>query len=244
MLCIKIQDDERIYYIFFSNYFFSCKKNKEIEYLNNGNYKEIKYYPNGDTIISYFLKSGEIDATGYKNGEVETLTIYYENDQTEKGDFKNGKRRGWHSYYDKDGRVMNEIFFLNEKIYQVKEYNVEGVINMENSVYVDIHLPIDTLPHNEEVPVHLRYLNGKSQYEYVRVYVSNEIGADFSNINNVVLDTLGAGPKEKDFYFLVKFPNKGKNYVRGYLFDGVQDDTNLNEFNGIKVLFEKEVYVK
>ena len=235
----------RGYIIFFLVFiFFSCKKNKEIEYFNNGNYKEIEYNSNGDTIISYFLKNGAKDAKGYKNGEVETLTIYYENKQTEKGDFKSGKRRGWHTYYDGNGRVINDIFFVNEKIYQVKEYNVEGTINLKNSVYVDIHLPIDTLPQNKEIPVHLQYLNGKSQYEYVRVYVSNEINTDFSNINSVVLDTFGAGHKEKDIYFLVKFPNKGKNYVRGYLFDGVQDDTILNEFNGIKVLFEKEVYVK
>lgn len=231
-----------IYIIILS--FFSCeKKTTNIEYVNNGNnYKEFKYQTNGDTIINYYRKDGTKLAEGYKKGDIETLTFFYENRKTETGDFKNGKRRGWHTFDDK--RVINKIFYMNGKIYQGKMQNEDGTINMENSVYVDIHLPIDTLPHNEEVPVHLRYQNGKSQYEYVRVYVSNEIDADFSNINNVVLDTLGAGPKEKDIYFLVKFPNKGKNYIRGYLFDGVQDDTNLNEFNGIKVLFEKEVYVK
>ena len=50
--------------------------------------------------------------------------------------------------------------------------------------------------------------------------------------------------KEKDVYLLVNFPNKGKQYIRGYLFDGVIDDETPDSYNGINVLFEKEVFVK
>lgn len=227
--------------------FFSCKeKIKQIDYFADGGYKEFKYLQNGDTLVRYFNDDGTLRAKGNIVNGVELLKVYHIDTQlSEIGQFRNNKRTGWHTYYNKNGVLIQEIFYINNKIYQTKVFEPEnGQLIKEYSVYVDIHLPIDTLPHNKEVPVHLQYLNGKSQYKYVRVYVSNKIDADFSNINNVVLDTFGAEPKEKDIYFLVKFPNKGKNYVRGYLFDGVQDDTNLNEFNGIKVLFEKEVYVK
>ena len=229
-----------LFVLFFA--LFSCKENnRQIEYSKEG-YKEIFNNQNGDTMVSYFKKDGNRLAEGYKKGDIETLTFFYENGKTAKGDFKNGKRRGWHTFDDE--KIRNDIFFMNGKIYQGKVRNEDGTIDMKNSIYVDFHLPIDTFPQNEEVPVHLRYFNGKSQYEYIRVYVSNEINSDFSNMNNVVLDTFGAPPKEKDIYFLIKFPNKGKNYIRGYLFDGVQDSINSDEYNGIDVLFEKEVYVK
>jgi len=227
--------------------FCSCgNTNEKIEYFENGNYKVIRYNHNGDTLLSYFSKDGTKDSEGYKMGEVEYLTTFYDNGQTEEGKFKNGKRLGWHNFYDSTGVKLGEVFYQNDKVYQQKSFLRNGSIDYENSVYIDFSLPRDTLHRNEDTPVHMKFYNEKSRYEFVRAYLSNEIKYDFSNVDKVVLDTFGCAPGKNDIYVLVNIPDTGKQYIRGYLYDGVVIDTvkDFYNYDGIKVLFEKEVYVK
>jgi predicted porin len=95
---------------------------------------------------------------------------------------------------------------------------------------------------------YLRYFNGSSAKEQVYVYLSNEIDDKFSNLNTVAVDTFMSGSKDIDTYFSVKFNNKGKNYIRGYLIDIVSNKKSLQNKDslstGLRVLFEKEVYVR
>lgn len=226
--------------------FFSCNNmHKKIEYIgNNGDYKEIEYHKGGKTTVNYFYENGRKKASGYIKDSIEFLEVYQGQKISEEGKFKDGKRLGWHNFYDNNGRKLGEVFYQNDKVYQQISFFKDGSIDDENSLYVDFTLPSDTLLINEDTPVRLRYYNKKSQLEFIRVYLSNEIKTDFSNIDKVVLDTFGCPPKEKDVYLLVNFPNKGKQYIRGYLFDGVIDNETLDSYNGINLLFEKEVFVK
>lgn len=239
-------------FILCSTSFFSCNKtdNKNIEYLyldNGEKYKTFEHHQNGDITVEYFLKDGTKEAQGYKVGDIETITFFDSEGRIyQEGQFKNGKKMGWHTFYDEKGKTMNEIFFVDDKVNQGKTYNKnDDSIDIENSLYVEFHMPIDTLPQNEEVPAYLKYINGKSKYEFIRVYLNlnNEVKSDFSNIYNVAVDTFGAEPKEQDIYFLVKFPNKGKNYIRGYLVDAVSDSVS-DQSKGINIFFEHEVYVR
>lgn len=226
--------------------FYSCdNSNKKIEYIGNTkDYKEIEYHKNGDTYVNYFYEDGRKKASGYIRDSVEFLEVYQGQNISEEGQFKDGKRLGWHKYYDSTGIKFSEVFYQNNKVYQQKSFFKDGSIDYENSVFVDFTLPKDTLLINEDTPVRLRYYNKKSRYEFIRVYLSDEIKSDFSNVDKVVLDTFGCPPKEKDIYLLVNFPNKGTNYIRGYLFDGVIDNETPESYKGINVLFEKEIYVK
>ena len=226
----------------------SCKQidSDKIEYYDNGEkYKKTEYFEDGSLKVDYFLKDGTKEAEGKIIGDVESLIVYYKNGEIyERGKFKNDQRIGWHNFYNEDGSRMNDVFFVNGKVYQFKNYLNNVFIDMGNSVYVEIILSSDTLNQNEEVGATLKYFSGKSQYQFIAAYLSDEIKFDFSNIDGVNKETYFLEKKEDSITFKVEFKDKGKNYIRGYILDAVSDSTDIYELNGVKVLFEKEIYVK
>jgi hypothetical protein len=230
---------------------FSCNQtNKQIEYYDTGEkFKETEFHKNGDIKINYFDKDGLETGEVFIVDNVEMWIFRYENGQIyEKGIYTNGVRKGWHNFYYEDGRKMSDVFFINGQDCQIRKYNEDGSIDKENSIYTEIHLPTDTLKLGKEMLGYLRYFNGSSAKEQVYVYLSNEIDDKFSNLNTVAVDTFMSGSKDIDTYFSVKFNNKGKNYIRGYLIDIVSNKKSLQNKDslstGLRVLFEKEVYVR
>lgn len=229
----------------------SCSQtNKKIEYYDTGEkFKETEFHENGDITINYFNKEGLETGEVTIVNNIETWVLKYENGQVyEKGVYANGLRKGWHHFYYDDGRRMSDVFFIEGQDSQIKKYNEDGTVDERNSVYTEIYLPVDTLKYKNETLGYLRYFNGSSTKERVYVYLSNEINSDFSNLNTVKVDTFMSDPRDIDTYFSVKFNNKGKNYIRGYLIDIIPDSIETQSKDslktGLRVLFEKEVYVK
>ncbi len=221
-------------------------ENENIEYYDNGEkYKKTEYLQDGSFKVYYFLKDGTKEAEGYSKGAIENLIVFYNTGEIyEKGQFVDEQRIGWHHFYHPDGRKMKDVFFVKGKVYQYRNFLKDGTVNLKESVLVKIELSSDTLNQNEEMSGTINYWNIKSQYQFVAVYLSNEINDDFSNMDELNKETFYFDHEEGYIPFTVKFKGKGRKFIRGYLLDAVSDSIDMYELNGIKVLFEKEVYVK
>lgn len=136
------------------------------------------------------------------------------------------------------------FFFVNDKAYQYRTFLSDGTTDLDESILVKIEFPSDTLNQNEEITGKVKYLNLKSQYQFIAAYLSEEINSDFSNMEDIDKASFYFDHELGYIPFKVKFKDKGEKFIRGYLFDAVSDSIDMYKLKGINVLFEKEVYVK
>lgn len=233
-------------FLFFFLGMISCNRNIEEEYYDTGEvFKKIEKV-NKKEKITYFTKEGVVMAKWLMIDSIQwNYYLFYKNGEVaENGIMKDFIPVGWHIFYDKDGRRMKDVFYINGISSQVKVFKENGEIDLDESIYTEIYLPTDTLALNQEIEGYLLYYNGKSKYEYVDLYLSKEIDKSFTNVFTVKVDTFWTESNDMKIPFNIRFSKKGKNYIRGYLFDGVLDSLDSNTLNGIRVWVEKEVYVK
>lgn len=227
---------------------YNCNGNEEtiIEYYDTGEvFKKTEKQKVGHEVIYYYHKDGILKSIVTVYDDETSYKMFFKNGQiSREGKIRDFKDIGWHDFYNEAGKKTASIFFINNENCQVKNYDENGNVNLQESLYTELFLPSDTLEQYKETEGYLRYHNGKSKYEYIDVYLNSDINSDFSNIYTVALDTFWSNEGNKDIYFKVKFENLGKNYIRGYLYDAVSDSLDIYKLNGIRVWFEKEVFVK
>ncbi|MEE1900049.1 hypothetical protein V1389_17000 [Flavobacterium rakeshii] len=223
-------------------------------YDDKGNLVGIELYENG--IVK------EKTGYSYEGNKVLTLKIidsvnseieeYYPNGETRrKGSLYHGMKKGWWLNYNDTGKLISkqEFFIVADSDYQnqVIYYDDQNNI-MDKSNYADINFP-DYLEIGRQI-IKVDYHSPNISDSHVMVCVSDSIKADFSNINEVLLDTFYSGDN-KNVWFGIECNDKKERNVRGFILEehiyteeiGKEDSINI-VIDKTKLFFDKKLSVK
>lgn len=245
------------------------------EYYPNQKLKKVSLYKNGvliDSIVEYYNNTkNSIRSVEYilKNDSIKKVSYSVDEKKTEEGFCCKNKKVGiWISFH-KNGFISKRIEYLNiagkEYANQGWYYDDKGNILSDIGNYMKLETPTDTVAIGE--PVKFLATLSKPLFSYdsevsicIARKTTNDFKKDFSNINEILLDTfpsLKNLKKEKAYdqynlqvLFGLRFSNKGEYNLRGFLIE-----TNPNyENSGVnnqkydmlerKIYFEKKIYVR
>ncbi len=253
-------------------FLFSCESDDKIKtqstYYVSRNLKQKKFYD----INSNRLDSSKIYFDSTKrilkikdvsiNDSVLKSTFFYENGSIEaEGFYKNGlKFNNWH-FYRNDGtlsqkieyKIVNGEQYLNQRM----RFDVNGVPIYEGSHFYDYETSNDTIQINEDVKFlfHLKnpFFSPKSDVYILKPKLNYEFNNDFSNLNEIELDTIYSLVKTHDMKnqnlsvaFALNFSKPGNKIVKGILVEEI--DKDRMEMDSLDILqtryyFDKALYV-
>lgn len=206
------------------------------KYLENDTVKE--YYPNGN-LMFYMVKFS--DDLQYTKGFNSDKTLLNE------GYIYKGKHTGWWSFY-KEGKIFKRKHFvqIDDEIIssQIQYFNSDGTIDINNSNFIEIIIP-DTLYKGRSTG-RIVYKQHKD-YNEERVLIGYNLNPDYSNINEVRIDTFYNSMN--DGFFGVEFNKLGRNKIRGILDSRKTGDTERRDSLFTTTIsiknryFEKEFYI-
>ncbi|WP_417367348.1 toxin-antitoxin system YwqK family antitoxin [Flavobacterium beibuense] len=223
-------------------------------YDDNGNIIEVESYKNGVLAESTkFSEDGEkVSLTKLLDQDNKIVEEYYPNGNVKiSGSLYRDLKTGWWSSYDESGAIKSKHEFL---IISGKEYANQSILyddrnNIEQeSIYANFNYP-DHLVVGLQI-IKLDYHSPYISDSQVMVCVSDSIKDDFSNINEVVLDTFYSG-ENKNIWFGVECNEKKSKIVRGFILEEYirkeKDETKDSVYIMIshnKLYFDKKLPVK
>ena len=209
------------------------------------NYKDnfisnIKEFNNGE-----LLAESEVDEdlnaikNIYKNGIIDRVSY---GKITTKGDYS-----GWWEVYDTQNKILEKIEFINYKgvpyYNQNYFYKNDGTIDSLKSTFFNLSF---LKKKDKEYDCKVDFFT-KDNFPYIAFCYSEEIDSDFSNVNDVHLDTLFVKKKKEGNMFPVKFKEYGLKTIRGFIVayskNNFLDSTSTDGVQFIKY-FEKEILVE
>lgn len=225
--------------------------------------KEIIYYPTGEILsISNFKDGDWIDSiVKYKkNGKLLSILKRYNDSiyiKNYAGDLISSKGRvdsllrpiSWWNYY-KNGEIIREVermVIKNKSIVNRKKIYVHGVLDSSRSDLFYLKKP-SSMKAGRQYPIEVDFsfckdsstnLLGKNYYYLL---ISPEINEDFSNINNVSLDTL-IPKKDCKFIFNLEFRKNGVKNFKAIIEKHSMSYENDNLFINKRKLFIKDILI-
>ncbi|MFL9838513.1 hypothetical protein ABS768_13445 [Flavobacterium sp. ST-75] len=223
-------------------------------YDNNGNIIEIELYKNG--ILkekTWFSNDGKkTSVTKWLDQDNKIIERYYPNENVRiTGTLYRDLKTGWWSSYDENGALKSKHEFLvingqehaNQSIIYDDRNNIK-----EESVYANINYP-DHLVVGRQI-IKVDYHSPHISDSHVMVCVSDSIKDDFSNINEVALDTFYSGDN-KNVWFGVECNEKKSKIIRGFILEeyiheeeSEAEDSVYIVVSNIKLYFDKKLPVK
>lgn len=223
-------------------------------YDDKGNLVAIELYQNG--IVK--------EKTGYSHEGNKMFTLkmidsvnskieeYYSNGVTRrKGSLYHDLKTGWWLNYNDTGKLISkqeyviiaDLEYQNQVIYYDDQNNIT-----DKSVYADIYFP-DNLKIGRQI-IKVDYHSPNISDSQVMVCFSDSIKADFSNINEVVLDTFYSGDN-KNVWFGIECKDKKERNVRGFILEehiyteeiGKQDSIDI-VIDKTRLFFDKKLSMK
>ncbi len=245
--------------------YYNSGKVKEIIYKNeDGSFKILTFYEDGILKSEFFgSKTGLNEEKKFYNEKgILIVSIHWINDNhiTHRDYYSNGKIKsegqkinnkafGWWKYFNSMGELIrkDEIFYFNDNSWLNQRIVYKGkIIDKENSILISVSLN-DTIEAGKYLVKvkKSRSKKIKSKFQNFRICASTEINRDFSNLNNLKLDTIRLGNYD-DLWFPIKLESKGKKTIRGFI---VENYINFKNDSTMVVdekmsFFVKNVFVK
>lgn len=225
-----------------------------LEYFPNGKIKEEKNFENGflKDSVSKYDENGKLtmSITITNDSLINYLKVFDSNKKIKsEGYIKNGEKiRTW-KYYDSTELIAEEQFFgKNEfKLNQRKIFKSE-IVDNKKSFYYQLSVP-DTVYQNTVFLVKADYSFIDNNLEYgennfVYFCISNKINKDFSNLNEVRIDTFI--PSTKGVVEAKLLMKKSGNYfLRGTIEEhNLIEKSDKMDIEISKMYFEKKIVVK
>lgn len=222
------------------------------QYFKNGKLKQSNYFKNNlkGSVSLFYNDLGNLIVKKYWKDSINTIQYeyYYNKKIKASGPLYNNKKNGWWNLYNSKGDLIqkDEIFTIDGKeiLNQRIKYDLKGQILKSQSDVFTVELK-DTLNIGKSIGI-IKYEPKFSKDSKFAVYLSQDINQDFSNLNNVKLDTFYSKNKN-DIWFGVETKTRGKKNIRGFL-EEMHYETNKTRTDlVIKKRFKyftKEIFVK
>ena len=246
------------------------------EYFPNENVKLIQIYKNGELQDSsvYYTKDNSIDFIDYhKNSQVNSRKYFYTNGQVKmEGPLdKSLEPKDIWKFYDQQGSLyeMQQYKLINGKRVLNQNWFVNGLDTLKGKgSHYTLILEKDTINLEEPVKAKIDLIEPvfKDKNSSIKVILTKDysidFNEDFSNINEVVMDTTENLNLEEDYrkalgitsdfrktaifgrYFDKAGPIKLRGILVEYYYDNLDDDVNKPNYFENKKYFEKEIFVK
>ncbi len=222
---------------------------KSLEYFEIGKLKESTYFKNNQSVSFFYDESGNLIGKKYRVDSINTIQCeYYKNKQIKAcGPLYNNKKNGWWKIYDEKGHLIqkDEIFTIEGKeiLNQRIKYTQDGsLIKLESDTFI-VKLD-DTLKIGRSIGS-IKCKPTFSKNSKYAVYVGQGVNPDFSNLNNVKLDTFYSTNKD-DIWFGLEFKTSGKKNIKGFLeemhYETNKENSDLTIKKSFKY-FSKDIYV-
>lgn len=257
-------------YVFLSVFFFSCE-NREIKskvHHKEGNLEIVEYYGENnilDSTIVFSKKNKRLKKTIYKNGKklselkfhddnkASVINFYPNREIESSGNVMHNRKIGWWSTFTEVGELKNRYEFITvngkEYLNQYYTYNKDGKIINNKSNYLKYEIP-DTLPLGK-TKIKCSYYPKFTKGNEVFICLGYDVNDDFSNINDVRIDTFYFKGSDPHKWLGLRFKASGKKIVRGFIYERLLEtkhniDEKKNSSLSIletKVYFEKKIFV-
>ena len=253
--------------------------------ISSCNKSEKEYYKDGTLKAKHYINNTKKDSSifYYRDGEIESSIIYLNNKKSVINYYENGNIKSQGNFINDTMPTGNWLYFYNDgKLKEVKEFliidskpllnqnwffNHKGDTVKSKSSYFDLLVEKDTIYLNEPVKAKIDLVSPffKDKNSSIMVVLtkdySDDFNSDFSNLNNVDLDTTYNLNLEVDFknalnlktdfrktsVFGRYFDTIGMNKLKGVLIEYYYTDTISSppiNYYEIKKYFEKPIYVK
>lgn len=165
-----------------------------------------EYYPNGNLMLQAIPSENSLNH----------IKIYEPNGMIKcNGYLFNEKNIGWWNYY-KQGKLSERVYFVQHDnellLQQFQFFDKNGTLDTNKSDFIDILIP-DTLYQGRSTGT-IAYKR-RNDYNEESVLIGYNLKPDYSNINEVRIDTF-YNPK-RDGFFGVEFDKLGRNKIRGVI---------------------------
>lgn len=226
-------------------------------YYENGKLEIEGNYENGlmNGICNYYTADGfiytkilfKMDTAKYKWG-------YYKSGKIkDEGFVKDGERAGKWIYYEpmKDSiKEINEYFHIGEKKHLNQVWKINHIGDTIGGQYFSLSHTEPLSLSNQLVNFHLKhlaYLEGSKFYLCIPTEKSKKFEFDFSNENEVVLDTIKLDLKKDPIPIELEYRTPGKKSFRGFIIEQwYSPEPEVSDFNSAtrKIYFDKEIYIE
>ena len=229
--CLSCQNNkiEKVYYengqakfeVEFSN---GLMNGYHKEFHENGKLKTLTYYDSGnisDSIIGYF-ENGNIEFIQFRTNEIDSMYTFDKKDKfiNSKSKVVNNQINGWRYYFNEKGEIISKIEFID--LLEDEPYINQGIYFDGNkiidslSAYYMVNLK-DTLKVNKSYPIKFEYKPTISKDSEVYICYGSGINENYSNINNIKLDTLVL--ENLKLTTTIKLSKIGKHNLRGFFYE-------------------------
>lgn len=185
---------------------------------------------------------------GCDSKEAKEKSFYTNGYVKNKDNYLECKNDNWCYIYGQNKRLLSkyQIFKLKKAkvLNQSIVYDLEGKIDLSRSSFYEINCPDTLFVGNNKINVtYCPYFKDKENWLFF--CVGKKLNSDFSNKNNVELDTFTSSNSK--YFISVDFKKEGLDTIRGFITEEVlrsNPKTNSYEELSHTKLFEKAVYVK
>jgi antitoxin component YwqK of YwqJK toxin-antitoxin module len=234
-------------------------------YFKNGNLREKARYKNGEFIDTsyHYREDGSLNNIAIYNKSKDSIYAFFYDElgrvNKETITYKNNNKVGRIIAYD----LINSLKYTHDvkNVYGKEIYydnqvvlNQSGDTVKEKSFYYRVSVP-DTVKVNDYVVGKIDFHSDLEMREnllksrlYLKIMVNEKLNEDFSNINEVKLDTF----IRKDNHFLLKFLDTGNQNVRGKFTERItiaqmdeENDEKVNVKDYVRdFYFNAPIYIK
>ncbi len=206
-----------------------------IEYYPNGLLKFECTYANGIKIDSskYYNSSGELNKIEYySSSDTSRVKIYSNKRLIEEGlSYKGLKVKKWR-YYSPDGKIEKVFEYLNVKGKQYTNqgwhFDRKGDTIKQYGNYFDLKINSGIIDINDPLIIDFKYKPILALNSNVIVCISTKINDDFSNINEIQLDTIWVHDNDLKGLKLY-FSESGQKNLRGFVKEYCQKKFNAKD---------------
>ena len=216
-------------------------------YYKNGNLQSISYWTNGkeNGTSTVYYENGQIDAIlNKRNGFYNGLSkLYYENGQLEKESFYiDSVRSGKETRYFDNGNIKSVEYFINwqgSELYEGGiEYTIDGSV-LKETIRVEIDLDKDSVLLGEEIKAKIVL---KRPIANLSKLVIGDYSDKFKLKDSISIKEVSMNNFETTYTF--KSPQKGQQYLRGYVINYEIIDEKDNITRESRTYFEYPYFVK
>ena len=213
-------------------------------------YTVVKYNNNLITNIKE-LKDDKLYSESIVDKDLNSIKYIYKKDIIDRVCYgkvnSKGVGVGWWKIFDNKDNILEKVEFINYKgvpyYNQNYFYTNDGKIDSLKSAFFNLSfIKKKDKEYDCKVDLFTKY-----NFPYIAFCYSEEIDSDFSNVNDVHLDTLFVKKKKEGNMFPVKFKEYGLKTIRGFIVayskNNFLDSTSTDGVQFIKY-FEKEILVE